>query len=78
MQVKAYGTNAADDALAPMTIERRGPGKGNVRIKIDYCGVCHSDIQFAHNDWGNAIYPAVPGHEIVGHVIACRDRECMG
>lgn len=68
MQVKAYGTLAADGALEPMSIERRATNPGDVQIKIDYCGVCHSDIHYAHNDWGNAAYPAIPGHEIVGRV----------
>jgi len=68
MQVKAYGSHAADALLEPLNIERRATAAGDVRIKIDYCGVCHSDIHYAHNDWGNASYPAVPGHEIVGRV----------
>lgn len=71
MNINAFGTTAADTPLAPMTIERRATGDGDVRINIDYCGVCHSDIHFAHNDWGNAVYPAVPGHEIIGRVVEC-------
>ena len=69
MSVKAYGSTAADALLEPMSIERRPMESGDVRIDIDYCGVCHSDIHTAHNDWGNAIYPVVPGHEIVGRVV---------
>ena len=69
MSVKAYGTNAADEPLAPMNIERRPMLDGDIKIEIDYCGVCHSDIHTAHNDWNNAIYPVVPGHEIVGRAV---------
>ena len=69
MSVKAYGSSAADALLEPMSIERRPVEAGDVRIDIEYCGVCHSDIHTAHNDWGNAIYPVVPGHEIVGRVV---------
>jgi len=71
MQVKAFGAVDATAPVTPMTIERRATGDGDVRIKIDYCGVCHSDIHVAHNDWNNSIYPVVPGHEIVGRVIEC-------
>ncbi|MFT4102161.1 MAG: NAD(P)-dependent alcohol dehydrogenase [Burkholderiaceae bacterium] len=53
-----------------MEIERRLPGARDVAIDIEYCGVCHSDIHFAHNDWGATQYPLVPGHEIIGRVKA--------
>ena len=53
-----------------MDIERRLPGVKDVAIEIEYCGVCHSDIHFAHNDWGATQYPLVPGHEIIGRVTA--------
>ena len=65
----AYATKAADALLAPFTIERRAPGAHDVLIDILYCGVCHSDIHQARNEWGGSIYPMVPGHEIVGRVI---------
>src|SRR5258708_36321536 len=64
----AYATQAADRPLAPSSIERREPGAGDVAIDILYCGVCHSDLHTARNDWGGTIYPAVPGHEIVGKI----------
>jgi len=67
---QAYGATAADADLAELTIERRDLRDNDVAIRIDYCGVCHSDLHFARNDWGNAKYPAVPGHEIVGTVTA--------
>lgn len=66
----AYGTQAADQPLEAMRIERRDPGPHDVRIEILYCGVCHSDLHMARNEWGGTKYPAVPGHEIVGKVAA--------
>ncbi len=67
---KAYGTQDAKARLGPLTIERRKPTPSDVEIKILYCGVCHSDLHFARNEWGITAYPAVPGHEIVGRVTA--------
>jgi uncharacterized zinc-type alcohol dehydrogenase-like protein len=67
--VKAYGTAAADVALKQMNIERREVTAKDIEIEILYCGVCHSDLHTARNDWGGTIYPAVPGHEIVGKVV---------
>jgi len=67
--VKAYGTEAADAAIEPIDINRRGVTLKDVEIDILYCGVCHSDLHFARNDWGFSVYPVVPGHEIVGKVI---------
>ncbi|WP_199118339.1 NAD(P)-dependent alcohol dehydrogenase [Pedobacter sp. ASV28] len=66
--VKAYGTIAADAPLKPLNIQRRTATPKDVEIDIMYCGVCHSDLHTARNDWGGSIYPAVPGHEIVGRV----------
>ncbi|MEJ2004559.1 MAG: alcohol dehydrogenase catalytic domain-containing protein, partial [Cyclobacteriaceae bacterium] len=65
---KAYAAYNATDALKPFSFDRRQVGPRDVKIEIDYCGVCHSDIHTAHNDWGMSMYPIVPGHEIVGHV----------
>ena len=67
-QVKAFGTGAPTEDLAPMNIQRREPTENDVEIDIMYCGVCHSDLHTARNDWGFTVYPAVPGHEIVGKV----------
>ncbi len=66
--VKAFGTEASDAPLKQMTIERRAVTAKDIEIEILYCGVCHSDLHTARNDWGGTIYPAVPGHEIVGKV----------
>ncbi|MDO1500583.1 NAD(P)-dependent alcohol dehydrogenase [Winogradskyella maritima] len=71
--IKAFGTEAADAKLEQLDIERRDLKENDVQIDILYCGVCHSDIHAARNDWGNAKYPLVPGHEIVGKVTAVGD-----
>ena len=65
---KAFGTTAADAPLQQMNIERRNATATDIEIEIMYCGVCHSDLHTAKNDWGFTSYPAVPGHEIVGKV----------
>lgn len=67
---KAYAAQSAESDLAPFDIDRREPRPDDVSIEIDYCGVCHTDIHFAQNDWGASIYPVVPGHEIIGRVTA--------
>lgn len=69
-KVKAYGNHSATEELVPLTIERRDLQPNDVQIDILYCGVCHSDIHTARSEWGPARYPVVPGHEIVGKVIA--------
>jgi len=67
-QVKAYGTNAPEADLKKMQIDRRALTTTDVEIEILYCGVCHSDLHTARNDWGFTNYPAIPGHEIVGKI----------
>jgi uncharacterized zinc-type alcohol dehydrogenase-like protein len=69
MIVKAYGTQTATAPVAPFSIPRREPTPTDVVIDILYCGVCHSDLHQARNEWHNTIYPCVPGHEIVGRVL---------
>ncbi|GAA0710095.1 NAD(P)-dependent alcohol dehydrogenase [Dokdonella soli] len=64
----AYAAASATSALALFSIERREPGPREVLIDILYCGVCHSDIHQARDEWGGSIFPMVPGHEIVGRV----------
>ncbi len=66
---KAYAALNAKDPLAPFQFQRRDLRPGDVQIEILYCGVCHSDIHQVRDEWDNAIYPMVPGHEIVGRVI---------
>ncbi|WP_292009482.1 NAD(P)-dependent alcohol dehydrogenase [Chryseobacterium sp.] len=66
--VKAYGAESDIADLKEMNIERRETTPNDVEIEILYCGVCHSDLHTARNDWGGTMYPAVPGHEIVGKI----------
>jgi len=68
--VKAYAAYDAATPLKPFDFERKEVGPKQVQIEILYSGVCHSDIHTAKGDWGPAIYPLVPGHEIVGRIVA--------
>jgi uncharacterized zinc-type alcohol dehydrogenase-like protein len=68
MQVNAWAAPAAGEPLAPITIERRAVGPNDVLIKIEYAGICHSDIHTVSGEWGPQPFPVVPGHEIVGVV----------
>ena len=67
---RAYGATAPDSGVGPMQITRRGLRHDDVLIEITHCGICHSDLHSARNDWGGTVYPIVPGHEIVGIVSA--------
>lgn len=73
-QIKAYGAAASDQPLKKMTIERRTATANDVEIEILFCGICHSDLHQVKNDFGGAVYPMVPGHEIVGRVTAVGNR----
>lgn len=66
--IKSYAAKSADQPLEPYQLDRREPNETDVEIKILFCGVCHSDIHTARNEWGGTMYPVVPGHEIVGTV----------
>jgi uncharacterized zinc-type alcohol dehydrogenase-like protein len=66
---KAYAALNAKDPLVPFQFDRREVRPGDVQVEILYCGVCHSDIHQVRDEWGESIYPMVPGHEIVGKVI---------
>jgi uncharacterized zinc-type alcohol dehydrogenase-like protein len=68
MQTHAYGNQAADQPLAPLTIERRTVEATDVALDILFCGICHSDLHTARGEWEGTLYPCVPGHEIVGRV----------
>jgi uncharacterized zinc-type alcohol dehydrogenase-like protein len=70
---KAFAARNATSPLGPFDFERREPGPHDVQFEILYCGVCHSDIHQVRNEWGNSIYPMVPGHEIVGRVTKVGD-----
>ncbi len=73
-QANGYAAQASDQPLTPFTFERRALGAKDVSIEILYCGVCHSDLHTARNEWHNTQYPSVPGHEIVGRVTAVGDQ----
>ena len=66
---KGYATHSAHESLKPFSFERRDPTPSDVRIEILFCGVCHSDLHIARNQWSSTTYPCVPGHEIVGRVV---------
>ncbi|UFH35955.1 NAD(P)-dependent alcohol dehydrogenase [Flavobacterium acetivorans] len=68
--IKAYAAYDAETSLKPYSFDRKELGAKQVQIEILYSGVCHSDIHTAKGDWGPAIYPLVPGHEIVGRITA--------
>ena len=69
-EVKAYGARGPTSPVEPMVIDRRGLCADDVQIEILYCGVCHSDLHTVRNEWKGTQYPSVPGHEIVGRVMA--------
>lgn len=73
LKVSGYAAQSATTPLSFYSFSRRDPGPRDVLIEILYCGVCHTDLHFARNEWGNALYPCVPGHEIVGRVTAVGD-----
>jgi uncharacterized zinc-type alcohol dehydrogenase-like protein len=68
--VKAFGTAAANADLKQINIQRRKVTPNDIEIDILYCGVCHSDLHTARNEWHGTVYPCVPGHEIVGKVVS--------
>lgn len=74
MKTNSYAAESAASLLAPFSIERRTPGEHDVHIEILYCGVCHSDVHTVRNEWHGTTYPCVPGHEIVGCVIAVGEK----
>ncbi len=67
-EIRGYAVQSPTSPLAPFTFSRREPGEHDVQIEITYCGVCHSDIHQARDEWGGSMFPMVPGHEIVGRV----------
>lgn len=70
LNVLGYAARSATTPLAPFSFERRDPRPDDVTLEVLYCGVCHSDLHNARNDWGFSSYPVVPGHEIIGRVTA--------
>jgi alcohol dehydrogenase (NADP+) len=69
-QTRGYAAKSAKDSLAPYSFDRREPREHDVAIDIKFCGICHSDIHQARDEWGGSIFPMVPGHEIAGIVTA--------
>jgi alcohol dehydrogenase (NADP+) len=67
-KARSYAAQSATSALAPLAIDRREPTATDVEMEILFCGVCHSDLHTARNEWPGTMYPCVPGHEIVGRV----------
>ena len=65
---KGYAAQNETSGLSPWNFERREVGPHDVQFDILYCGVCHSDLHQVRGEWGNSIYPMVPGHELVGKV----------
>jgi alcohol dehydrogenase (NADP+) len=69
-QSHGWAAQSATTPLAPFRFTRRELRDSDVQVEIQFCGVCHSDIHFVRNEWGNAVFPVVPGHEIIGRVQA--------
>jgi uncharacterized zinc-type alcohol dehydrogenase-like protein len=74
IKTKSFAAQDPTSILAPFDIQRRDPGADDVQIEILYCGVCHSDLHTARNEWKGTLYPCVPGHEIVGRVVAVGEK----
>ncbi len=70
MKTSAYAAQTATTPLAPFNIQRRDVGKHDIQLEILYCGVCHSDVHTVRSEWNGTTYPCVPGHEIIGRVVA--------
>jgi len=70
MKSHGYAAHDKSSPLVPYSFDRRDPGPSDVVVEIAYCGICHSDIHQARDEWGGSMYPMVPGHEIVGRVTA--------
>jgi len=70
IRAMGYAAKHSFSRLKPLSFERDPAGANEVEIEVLYCGVCHSDIHQCENDWGNTVYPCMPGHEIVGRVAA--------
>jgi uncharacterized zinc-type alcohol dehydrogenase-like protein len=69
ISARGYAARDAKSPLAPFQFERRDPGARDVQLEVLYCGICHSDLHQARDEWGGSLFPMVPGHEIVGRVV---------
>lgn len=72
-EIRAFGTEAAEAPLESLNIQRRDVTPHDVEIEILFCGICHSDLHIARNEWHKSVYPVVPGHEIVGRIARVGD-----
>ncbi len=70
MKVNAYAAHEPNGKLQPFSYELDDLGAEEVDIKVSHCGICHSDLSMINNEWGMTSYPLVPGHEIIGEVVA--------
>jgi uncharacterized zinc-type alcohol dehydrogenase-like protein len=68
--IKAWATKAAGKPLEPFEYDPGPLGPEEVEIAVETCGICHSDLSVVENEWGNSIFPTVPGHEVIGKVAA--------
>ena len=68
-KLRSYAAHSSTGRLGLFNVDRRSPRADDVVIDILYCGVCHSDLHNVRNDWDNAKYPMVPGHEIISRVV---------
>ncbi|MDQ3622258.1 MAG: NAD(P)-dependent alcohol dehydrogenase [Verrucomicrobiota bacterium] len=68
--IKAFAVPAAGEALEPFEFDPGPLAAGQVEIAVSYCGICHSDLSMIDNEWGQSAYPLVPGHEVVGTIVA--------
>jgi len=73
-RIQAWAAPGPSQALAPFSYDPGLLGPDEVEIKVDYCGLCHSDLSMWENEWGRSAYPLVPGHEVIGRVSACGSR----
>lgn len=71
--IQAYAAHAEGEALKPFSYEQGALAPNEVDIRVEYCGLCHSDLSVVSNGWGNAAYPLVPGHEVVGRIVGLGD-----
>ena len=70
MQVQAYAARRAKESVAPWTFDLDELGPNEVDVRVTHCGICHTDVAMVDNEWGISQYPVVPGHEIVGTIVA--------
>lgn len=73
-EIRGWASLGAKQKLVPYSVDPGQLGPEDVEVAVEYCGVCHSDLSVMNNDWGNSVYPFVPGHEVVGRVVGLGER----